>query len=152
MKKKYLILIFALLLLLVGLFFVVKPIIFKQQNKLDTYEEVVSNFEKLDIYTWNGDLSQVDKSYVYFGRSTCPDCQDFVPKLKEVAANKKLKIFYIDTEDNDDETLKKIREDLSIDWVPTFGYVADNKLDRLDKEKDISVEDIENFISKYDNE
>lgn len=81
------------LLLVVGLFALINKdkIIYNYQtlpfNKISTNQF----YELLD--------TDKDETYfVYFGRSTCPYCQDFVGDLKEASKKTGATIYYIDTE------------------------------------------------------
>lgn len=64
--------------------------------------------------------------FVYFGRLSCPYCRNFVSLLtKEKPSN--LDIYYIDTEDTDENLqIKKVRTEYEIDSVPSFIKITKN--------------------------
>jgi predicted bacteriocin transport accessory protein len=147
MNKKKLLMLVLIGFLFLGLYFAIQ-LFNGPKNPIHVYNKNISEFydlEKLDINEWNGDLEILNNSYIYFGRSSCSDCQKFIPKLKKVLNRGKFKVFYVDTEE-ENKLLQEIRDNLAIDWVPTFGFIINGKLYKLNKEKNISEEDIMSFI------
>jgi len=48
-------------------------------------------------------LDEDEVSFVYFGRPTCPDCQDFIVILEEVIEENSLTVYYFNTDAMRDE-------------------------------------------------
>lgn len=86
-----------------------------------------------------------ENNYVYFGRQTCPYCRAFVPKLNKLSKERKINIYYIDTENTDtDIKLQELRSKLNIETVPSLLLFKNNgnTVTHYDSEK----EELENFI------
>ncbi|MFV0466007.1 MAG: thioredoxin family protein [Lachnospiraceae bacterium] len=74
-------------------------------------------------------ISKSDASYIYFGRPTCPDCEEFQPILEEVLTIKNQYIFYYNTDDRkNDDIYDEFIELFDITWIPTIYKVKDNAI------------------------
>lgn len=74
-------------------------------------------------------VAQTNVSYIYFGRPTCPDCNDFFPILEQVITEKRQKIFYFNTDTfQNSEGYSEIIDIFKVKWIPTIYKVENNKI------------------------
>ncbi|MCK1230266.1 conjugal transfer protein TraF [Streptococcus uberis] len=101
------------------------------------FQEAVSGFEEISISTLEQKLNSEDTIIVFFGRSTCPYCRRFAPKLAQVAQEKALQVYFIDTDNLVDfEDIQDFRYQYGIKTVPrllvgntgSVGVVCDSSL------------------------
>ncbi|GAA5410267.1 conjugal transfer protein TraF [Streptococcus uberis] len=83
------------------------------------FQEAVSGFEEISISTLEQKLNSEDTIIVFFGRSTCPYCRRFTPKLAQVAQENALQVYFIDTDNLADfEDIQGFRYQYGIKTVP----------------------------------
>ena len=80
---------------------------------------------------------------VYFGRPTCPHCQQFMPVLKSVLSQRNLNVYYYNTDagraDNADLMIQLLGE-LNVSSVPTFMKIENGvERTRLDTKDEHSL-------------
>ncbi|MEX1551094.1 MULTISPECIES: thioredoxin family protein [Enterococcus] len=94
-------------------------------------------------------ITNANTEYIYVGRPTCEECQNFLPKLKSVLIKKEQKIFYynIDNarEENQDKLVQELNK-LDIKIVPTILYVENGKVSKK-LEGDINKNKLEQFLT-----
>ena len=80
-----------------------------------------------DIEQLHAVVANSKTSYIYFGRPTCPDCNDFIPYLEEVMKKNAQDVYYFNTDDRkNDDGYDNIIEIFDVDWVPALYMVQDN--------------------------
>jgi|GEM_PF-4379678 hypothetical protein len=94
-----------------------------------------------------------DKRFLVIGRPTCPACSAFFPILNDVIEEKKIDVYYYNTDDArnaDSEALSSVLETLNISGVPTLIYlVGGSEYARLDNYESRAI--IEDFVEEYSN-
>lgn len=110
------------------------------------YEKKVSSFNKLKAIDAIKKITRNEKFFLYLGRKNCPDCQEFVPKLYNLAVSKKMKVYYVDTMNSKDKELIKLRKKIGVETVPSFYFVS-----RQIVKLDLSREDLDNFVEEQMN-
>lgn len=109
------------------------------------YEKLTSDFNKIVPQEWEDLVQKNQQFFVYFGRETCPTCRNFVFYLNKNFLNKNEILYYMDTEKTEQNlALKKLRESLKIDYVPTLASINSGKLEKYDEKK----ESISKFIQE----
>lgn len=93
-----------------------------ENKKFTKYEKEVENFKKVSSQELLIDKGNEGK-FIYFGRKTCKYCRKFVPKLKNVFEQKKIKLNYLDTESLSEDTKKEILNKYKITEVPSLIFV-----------------------------
>jgi len=88
---------------------------------------------------------------VFVGRSTCPYCQAFAPKLTKVVAENDYRVWYYDTDvasQADEELYVKVMTTLGIEGVPSFIFISGGEVvDRLaDTQSEAAIVE---FIERY---
>lgn len=92
-------------------------------------------------------LSENQTSYIYVGRPSCPNCQDFKPVLDEVMQEISDKVFYYNTDEMRNEAeYENIIETLDIVGVPTMIKIENGKV----TEELIGVQDNESLLQFFE--
>lgn len=92
------------------------------------YDKVVANFTKINVANLKTKIKSGDSILLYTGRGTCPWCVKFVPVLNEIAKEKKLTVYYLDSENTQtDAELKNFRNAYKIETVPSLLYFRNGK-------------------------
>lgn len=72
-------------------------------------------------------LGSDETSYVYFGRPSCPDCEDFIVILMEVISDNGITVYYFNTDYLKDEAeYEEIIDIFDVVWVPALYKVRGN--------------------------
>jgi len=92
-------------------------------------------------------LNEKESMYLYVGRPTCPDCEEFKPLLEDVISNNFMVFYYNTDESREDENYEKLLVQLAIDAVPMLIEIKEGTVERTmyftpNKSK------IENFFHK----
>jgi len=94
-----------------------------QENNAD-YLLIISRKEIYDFQTDKKD------AWIYIGRPSCPDCQDYYPQLLEKLKDNNLKIYYFNTECKASEksNMKKFMEEIGITEIPSIIHIDKGKI------------------------
>lgn len=85
------------------------------------YERNVRYFVPTDIKEVRAKIQEGDDFLLYLGRESCPDCEDFVPTLNQVAKTLRIPVYYMDsTGTKEHKELKAFREEYDVESVPTL--------------------------------
>jgi len=118
-----------------------------KDSDLTSYNDKISSLIKVSPNEYHEIQNQNQISFIYFGRESCPYCREFVNSLDLVLkeADSNFEIYYIDTENREEETLVKLRNELNIEFVPAFLRVGNGKTDYLNE----NTESISNFLNEH---
>lgn len=119
--------------ILIGLLLVLGLFSFINKDKIIYHYQTLS-FNKISTNQFYEllDTDEDETYFVYFGRSTCPYCQDFVGDLKEAAKKTGTTLYYIDTENTKtDSDLKNLRDLVGVELVPNIVKI-DTSTDTLE--------------------
>ena len=61
-----------------------------------------SAFTPISVSSAKENIASAEKFILFIGRSSCPYCQRFEPKLSNVARKSEFNIFYINSENSDE--------------------------------------------------
>lgn len=101
-----------------------------------------NNLKKINYNEINTMLENKDSFVLCISRTTCTHCNSFKPKLKEVANEKNITIYYIDIDKESKENQDKLSEKLSFDGsTPTTIFIKNG-------EEKTSANRIEGDVSK----
>ena len=117
--------------------------------------ENIKNLEKITLVDVIEKLNSGDNFVILFARPTCPYCRIFAPKLYDAVSslendNTHIKIYYVNTDEENTETFKDFAYINKIKTVPNLSYFAKGiKVDSLEKGSQSTVQEIINFLNQY---
>ena len=137
-KRKIIVLLFGIILIGSAVYFYANQ---KEKNFNPMTDINSTQIQKL--------MDNSKTGYIYIGRPTCEECQDFLPKLKSILIKKERKIFYYNTDDARKENQYKLVKELNnldVKIVLTILYVKKGKIsEKLEGSTDKSK--IEKFLA-----
>ncbi|WP_218925360.1 MULTISPECIES: DUF6568 family protein [unclassified Gemella] len=112
---------------------------------MQTFEENIKNFLKIISDDAQNKLSTEEGAIVFVGRSSCPFCRKFAPKLKNVVDQLEKNVYFVDSENVFDNNLVSFREKYNIKTVPALLILKNNEV-KVVMDSSLSEKEIENFI------
>lgn len=111
-----------------------------------SFEQAIAAFEPVSAQSLENLIATGEKIIAFVGRSTCPYCQRFAPKLATVQAEMGAKIYFLDSSRLNDKALQEFRAKHHIVTVPGL-LVADGQTVKVVCDSSLPVEEIKAFIA-----
>ena len=113
-KKRILILFISCIVILVGALIFDK--IYNKEYYIElNYEQFVKKIEKKDSFV------------LCLSQTTCSHCADFKPKLKEVAEQYKVELYYMETNLLNEEQTESLKKIVAFSGTPTTVFITDGE-------------------------
>ncbi|MGT2934496.1 conjugal transfer protein TraF [Streptococcus castoreus] len=111
-----------------------------------TFEETIAAFTELKIADVTEVINSGGKRIVFLGRSTCPYCRRFAPKLARVAKDYQKAIFFVNSENMADQAdLQEFRQAYQLVTVPALILIDNHQLKAV-CDSSLSEEEILRFL------
>lgn len=111
------------------------------------FNDYISDFENITSSTAFEKISNKEDLVIFVGKSVCPFCVKFAPKIANVAKELGQKVYFVDSNNYEDNELPSFREKYNIVTVPGL-LVAKNDEVRVFCDSSKTEEFIKEFITK----
>ncbi|MBD5545148.1 MAG: thioredoxin family protein [Lachnospiraceae bacterium] len=121
-----------------------------------SYPAIYDVLNSVTYEKFNELIQENREVYVYIGRPSCGDCQEFEPELIQIIQqyekNQQIVYFNVHSIRQDDKEWETFKEKYNVQYTPTIAKFKQGKL--IDKvewtpEEGISIEDVKSWILKY---
>lgn len=114
---------------------------------MSTFAEDIKDFEPVTAKEAQKRIDSGERFVLFIGRSTCPFCRRFAPKLSAVAKADHQAVAFLNSEDqNDLKGIQELRSSYSVNTVPGL-LVAQNGHIKVVCDSSLSEEAIRDFIA-----
>lgn len=113
-----------------------------------TFEEIVANFIPSSVAEVTSAIASSKDMIVFLGRSSCPYCRRFAPKLAQVATDNQKEVYFVDSENAADAAeLAAFRENYQLVTVPAL-LVSYDQHQRAVCDSSLTPDDILAFLTR----
>ncbi|WP_136304892.1 thioredoxin domain-containing protein [Streptococcus pyogenes] len=119
----------------------------KEKETSMTFEEIVANFIPSSVAEVTSAIASGKDMIVFLGRSSCPYCRRFAPKLAQVATDNQKDVYFVDSENAADAAeLAAFRENYQLVTVPAL-LVSYDQHQRAVCDSSLTPDDILAFLT-----
>ncbi|HGI0572765.1 TPA: thioredoxin domain-containing protein [Streptococcus pyogenes] len=120
----------------------------KEKETFMTFEEIVANFIPSSVAEVTSAIASGKDMIVFLGRSSCPYCRRFAPKLAQVATDNQKEVYFVDSENAADAAeLAAFRENYQLVTVPAL-LVSYDQHQRAVCDSSLTPDDILAFLTR----
>ncbi|HEP1429229.1 TPA: thioredoxin [Streptococcus pyogenes] len=120
----------------------------KEKETSMTFEEIVGNFIPSSVAEVTSAIASGKDMIVFLGRSSCPYCRRFAPKLAQVATDNQKEVYFVDSENAADAAeLAAFRENYQLVTVPAL-LVSYDQHQRAVCDSSLTPDDILAFLTR----
>ncbi|HER2959923.1 thioredoxin domain-containing protein [Streptococcus pyogenes] len=120
----------------------------KEKETSMTFEEIVANFIPSSVAEVTSAIASGKDMIVFLGRSSCPYCRRFAPKLAQVATDNQKEVYFVDSENATDAAeLAAFRENYQLVTVPAL-LVSYDQHQRAVCDSSLTPDDILAFLTR----
>ncbi|HEP4338020.1 TPA: thioredoxin [Streptococcus pyogenes] len=120
----------------------------KEKETSMTFEEIVANFIPSSVAEVTSAIASGKDMIVFLGRSSCPYCRRFAPKLAQVATDNQKEVYFVDSENAADASeLAAFRENYQLVTVPAL-LVSYDQHQRAVCDSSLTPDDILAFLTR----
>ncbi|ABF34811.1 TPA: thioredoxin domain-containing protein [Streptococcus pyogenes] len=120
----------------------------KEKETSMTFEEIVANFIPSSVAEVTSAIASGKDMIVFLGRSSCPYCRRFAPKLAQVATDNQKEVYFVDSENAADAAeLAAFRENYQLVTVPAL-LVSYDQHQRAVCDSSLTPDDILAFLTR----
>ncbi|HEP1683916.1 TPA: thioredoxin domain-containing protein [Streptococcus pyogenes] len=120
----------------------------KEKETSMTFEEIVANFIPSSVAEVASAIASGKDMIVFLGRSSCPYCRRFAPKLAQVATDNQKDVYFVDSENAADAAeLAAFRENYQLVTVPAL-LVSYDQHQRAVCDSSLTPDDILAFLTR----
>lgn len=113
-----------------------------------TFEEIVANFIPSSVAEVTSAIASGKDMIIFLGRSSCPYCRRFAPKLAQVATDNQKEVYFVDSENAADAAeLAAFRENYQLVTVPAL-LVSYDQHQRAVCDSSLTPDDILAFLTR----
>ncbi|HES1541931.1 TPA: thioredoxin [Streptococcus pyogenes] len=120
----------------------------KEKETSMTFEEIVANFIPSSVAEVTSAIASGKDMIVFLGRSSCPYCRRFAPKLAQIATDNQKEVYFVDSENAADAAeLAAFRENYQLVTVPAL-LVSYDQHQRAVCDSSLTPDDILAFLTR----
>lgn len=113
---------------------------------MNTMEEILNTFTEVTPNEAQALIDERNGKVIFIGFAQCPYCQKFAPKLKQVADEHDLTVYFVNSRRNDTiEDVETLRAKYDAKTVPTLIYAGEEEVS-VKSDSSMPVEDIKRFV------
>ncbi|MGX7263558.1 hypothetical protein DOK67_0001159 [Enterococcus sp. DIV0212c] len=119
-----------------------------------SYPQIYNHLDAITLNTFENKVANQESFYVYVGRPTCGDCNDFEPDLIKLVKMHKLEdqLLYLNVAElrTNETKWESFKKTYDLIYTPTIAKFVNGKLDskvEWTPEKGISVEQVNKWIT-----
>ncbi|HER5543219.1 TPA: thioredoxin [Streptococcus pyogenes] len=120
----------------------------KEKETSMTFEKIVANFIPSSVAEVTSAIASGKDMIVFLGRSSCPYCRRFAPKLAQAATDNQKDVYFVDSENAADAAeLAAFRENYQLVTVPAL-LVSYDQHQRAVCDSSLTPDDILAFLTR----